>query len=390
VHVRGIILLGVHLAVLALVVVLQRNRWRLAAASLVIAVAFSQVSWLTEQLIGDRIGYGGLEPQSRMVDRLLTGRGLVHTICDAAGQVWYAGVATWGLAAVGMIAAVARIRGRDTDRVDRPQRVMLAVMLASTVLIALSSAAALPSDGRVSNHAYFRYIAFLMPVWVMLGAITLIRAGRLQALRLGRQVAALLAAGAFLVLTQMTELYHEWFHPFDTPETSFITYSWRSMAVAQAAVTALALFAVFAFGLSARGSWRPAVVALAGVLVLNVATMEVVNAKSVGPMAVREYRTAPLLVRDVHVHPGDVVVSAEQVPLGPRLNHQREVYWDTVAEFDLRLDPPADATVVIGPWHSKRNGHWDGESLGWRRVADDPVGEWAVWLRETDPRASGG
>jgi hypothetical protein len=180
----------------------------------------------------------------------------------------------------------------------------------------------------------------------------------------------------------------EWYHPFDSPEISGLTNTWNNLPVARATATAVIMLAVIAFALSRPRFGRPAIAALAAVLVINLGIMEVVNRKSVGPQAAAEYATAPRLVRDVKVTRDDVVVSSVRVALGARLNHQREIYWTDVPEFDhLFATPPADATVLIMPWQSRNQDEWDGEPLGWRRVGADPVHEWAVWVRDTDPRA---
>jgi hypothetical protein len=391
IHVRGAIMLAIHLAVLFLVVVVRRSRWRVAALSAFVALVLSQVTWLTDHVVGNRLVTGGVEPQTRLSQRLLTAGGLVHTLCDAFGQIWYAGVATWGLAAVGLVVAVARIRGTDVDQVDRPQRVIIGVAFATTVLIALSSSAALPNDARVSNHAYFRYIAFLMPVWVILAGAALYRSGRRRALALVGRAAALIAAGGFVVLSRMTDVITERFQAFDTPETSFLTNAWHSLNVGNATIVGLVLLTVLALAFAAPRSRRAVPLALAGVLLLDVAAMAVVNVKLTGPMARAEYATGPQLVRDLHIGPADVVVSAHKTSLGARLNHQREVYWARVPEFEhLVADPPDDATVVVAPWHSRNKDDWDGSFLGWTKVAGDPVQEYAVWFRDTDPRLTDG
>ena len=62
------------------------------------------------------------------------------------------------------------------------------------------------------------------------------------------------------------------------------------------------------------------------------------------------------------------------------------MYWAAVPTFDHETaDPPSDATVVIAAWHNKRHHDWDA-APGWTQVAGDPVNQWAVWLRDGDPR----
>src|SRR5207245_11051670 len=103
--------------------------------------------------------------------------------------------------------------------------------------------------------------------------------GRGRALRLVGAATVVMAVTTFMVLSRVTELYAEWYHPFDTPEASFLTFSWRSLPVARAVITALLLLLALAVVLSTRRSWRAVAVGLAAVLLIDVAAMEVVNAK---------------------------------------------------------------------------------------------------------------
>jgi hypothetical protein len=98
------------------------------------------------------------------------------------------------------------------------------------------------------------------------------------------------------------------------------------------------------------------------------------------------------LKQDLKIGPADVVATSQWVSLGARLNHQREIYWEGIAEFDSRAGelPPTDATVAIGPWKSRNKDDWDGAKFGWVRVVYDPNHEWALWLRPGDPRLTGG
>jgi hypothetical protein len=399
VHVRGLIMLGVHVLALFVAVYVKRSRWKAAVASLVVALLVTRIDWLAQNIVGDRLIRGGKEPQTFLIGRLTDPQGWVHILVDAVGQIWYASVATWGLGAIGFLVVYARTRGEQLDDergrgVEDGQRFVLATALGALAAIAIASAAALPNDARISNHVYFRYIAFLMPVFVMVGAGSLFGVSRSTAFWLVRRAAVLIVATAVVVLSQFTEFFTQWFHPFDTPEASFLSANWRHLAVSKATLAALVLLVVLAFLMSrpTRPSARTPrlmVAGLAAVLLINVVAMEVVNLKSIRPMAEAEYRDAPRLVRDIGLDTSDIVATSSRVSLGGRLNHQREVYWRPVIEFDhLNASPPADATVVIAPWNSRNKDDWDGTDLGWARVGDDPHNEWAVWLRSDDPRVA--
>jgi hypothetical protein len=337
---------------------MQRLRWKVAAAALVTAFAVTRVDTFVQSLTADSVLRGGVEPGGRFVERLTDASKLVQTLCDAVGQYWYATVATYGLAGVGFVVAWARWRGVDPVKSPFAQRVTLATALVTVVLISFSSAMALPPDGRVSNHVYFRYIAFLMPVFVMLAGTALIGADGRRARRLIWHTALLVGVTGFLVLARMSG--REYFERFDTPEVSFLTYTFSHLAVAQVTVISMVLLCVFA-ALVGKARSRPVAIALVGVLALNVAAMEVTNLKTIRPMSRYQYATAPLLKQDLKLGPKDVIATSQWVSLGARLNHQREVYWEGITEFDHRAgELPSSTTGRANchrrtrPWSSPR------------------------------------
>jgi 4-amino-4-deoxy-L-arabinose transferase-like glycosyltransferase len=403
IHVRGLVMLGIFVALIAVAVFRERARWKVALASIAGALAMTIVDFAAQRAVADKMLYGGVEPGNRLVDRLTSAGSFVQAVCDAIGQLWYTSAATWGLGAIGLVVAVERIRGRTgkvessdatgrSSRVDWPQRMTLAVAIVTAAAIALSSAAALPDDMRVSNHAYFRYVAWLAPIWVVIGGLALIGAGYRNAWRLIMRGGALSVGALVVVLSQLRA--NEAFEPFDTPEVSFLTGNWRHFLPARAELVVLIFLVVVGLGLASRqkGFPRLTAAALAGVLLLNLASMAVVNYNLVRPMALGQYRgVAGRLVEGMKIDEHDVVVSSQWVALGAMLNNQREVYWAPMRYFDHRAgeQPPADATVVIGPWHSRNKDDYDGTADGWRRISGDTLQQYAVWLRADDPRHNG-
>jgi hypothetical protein len=394
VHIRGMVMLAVFVLFGIVLLVTRRVRWPVVLGSLAAALAVTQVNSVANSVIGDRLVRGGIEPNSVMSARLSSAQGLVHAIVDAAGQLWAASVSTWGLGAVGFVVAVQQIRRYASTRDEWPRAYLMATAMVATILIALSSAIALPADGRITNHVYARYIAFLMPFWVLAGAAAILAAKRRDSFRLLGYAAALIGATAFLLLTRITTLYEEWYEAFDVPEISFLANNWDSLAIANASVRAIVVLAVVV----AVATWRHRAalpVLLAGLLCINVAAMEAINRELIQPRALAQYRTAPLLSA-LGIGPGDVVASSAEIPLGARVNHQREVYWSAIIEFDTEESPPPEATVAIGPWEPRPQlggktiaWGWQGERGGWVRLDGDAVNGWAVWLRDTDPRVTG-
>jgi hypothetical protein len=259
---------------------------------------------------------------------------------------------------------------------------MLGTILVTTVLISLASASALQLDNRVSNHAYFRYIAFLAPVWVMIGIAALVKADMREKLRLIGGALAVIGVTLFVVLARISST--EWFHPFDTPEASAMTGSWEQFRPFKATLVAVALLAVWLV--------RKSIIPLVVVGAVSAAAMVSINVNAIQPMTKLEYIPGSRLVQDIGIASDDVVQVAEQVDMGSTLNFQREIYWQRLTSFDAEAGRPDSATtVVIAPWHPFPTEdqddvvHWDGTRLGWTRVYTymNEERQWALWRRST-------
>jgi hypothetical protein len=378
VHVRGTVMLGVHLGLVLLIIIAKRGRRMWAVASAVAAVAATIVDWIAKQSLGTTMVHGGQEPNNQMLEALTDALNFVRMVTDATGQLWYLAVATGGLGAVGLVVAWRALRTPG----DFVRRTMLGVTLVATVLIALASASALQLDNRVSNHAYFRYIAFLAPVWVMIAIAALAEAGLRDRLRLIGAATGVIAVTLFVVLARISS--NEWFHPFDTPEASAMTGAWDQFRPFKATVVALALLALWLI----LNTFLPFVTLVA----VSAAAMVSINVNAIQPMTKLEYLPGSKLVQELNVTPEDVVQTAEQIDMGSNLNFQREIYWQRLTSFDaLSGRPDSATTVVIAPWYpfpTKDQDdvvHWDGTELGWTRVYTylNEERQWALWRRST-------
>ncbi len=386
VHVRGLVLLAVHIGLAIALVLMKRRKFALPLVSAVVAVVVSQLDVLLKAIVGNRLAHGGIEPDTKMWDAITSALGFVRTITDATGQFWYLAAATGGLGILGVIVAFRAVRSQE----DFGRKAIYAVLLSSTVLIALVSAAAIPSDDRVSNHVYFRYIAWTAPIWMMIGIAALVAAQRAVRFRLMRDAGIVMGISLFVVLARMAP--DDWFSPFDTPETSFLSNNWSEFRPFKVTILTLVFLA---FWLTRR--W---LIPMSLTLALWAGAMVAINAKAIEPMVAVEYRPGSRLVQDLGVTPNDVVEQAVQVDLGSRLNHQREIYWAPVNEFDAITGLPSPhATVVIAPWNPKyanvtcsedetakcTHMHWDGTQRGWTLIYIYANGDrhWAMWRRDT-------
>ncbi|MGC9666544.1 hypothetical protein ACNTMW_08285 [Planosporangium sp. 12N6] len=382
-HVRGMMIVAVHLVLVVTLLVTRRARLTAAVGSIAAATAVGALDPLLKLVLGDAVELIGANPGGQLPTAVSVGWGIALVLLRAVGQLWYLGVATLGLGALGIVATIGRFRHRPADRAERAGMLVTAAVLAVTVLVALGSAASLPfGERRVTYFAYPRYLHFLFPVWFLIGFAAMRASGLRRRLTLAGTAAGALAATAAVVGWRTAQAAGYAFAPFDAPETTLLSWQWVRFPVLVPTAVALGLF-----GLAVLAQVRPAAAAavLVAVTVLGGAGMEVIQRRVVTPMVAPQYAPGtPRLVRDVRLGPGDTVAEAWQVPFPYLFNHMREVSWQRLTFFDAgAAPPPPEANVVIAPWAPEGRGpSWDGSSLGMRLVAVAPWQGWAVWRRE--------
>ncbi|MFI7442152.1 hypothetical protein [Nonomuraea indica] len=364
VHMRGMVVLAVSVVVVGGLLVSRRVPRRAGLASLAVAAAVATAGTVLNSALAAAIYPGGVRDLSGiLVSRLAGLDGQVRALSGAAGQLWYLGVGTWGLAGIGLAAAaIAAVRGAGRA-VSSAHRVTAVALLAVTLGIAYASSAALPDEHRVGNYAYGRYLACVAVAWTLVGLAVLARARR-------PAIAGLAAAAA--VLGGVTGGLAAWhggdrlsryaFIAFDFPEVIFLSGVRDRLDMAAASLTALALLAALAALAtlpwpSAKG-WAPAA-GLAAVTVAFVVHLAPASAPATG----RDWLPAP--------GPGRVAVDT-RVKWNVWLPLAHRVWWTRLEKYDgARQAPPAGACTAIVPpaagpppagWTATGEG---GPSKGW-------------------------
>jgi hypothetical protein len=388
VHVRALLLLGVHVLVAVGLLVARRVRLTELAASAVGVAATFVLHPILKGVLAGQVITGGTEPGNRVLSAFTTVDGILRTVSDATGQIWYLCVGTWGLVALGL--AVAGYRLVKLRDYPWPTAVIVGVCMVSTLAIAVITSAALPDDNKINNHFYPGYIIFLAPVWAMVGLAALRGAGWRTVSATGAGAVALIG-GAWFVVASYTRTLRplgvpangisptpKVFSQVDAPEVLFLAGDWNQVHLARATALALAMLVVAAGLLLPRRFAAAAVVALLAATAVNVLSMGTITREMA---TIAEAWSGPQLVRDAEVRPGELVVCDEHVLA--RFNHQREVYWRSLPLVDLEhTPPPADASVVIAPWHTGDPAlDWNGTAHGFRRLVTDERIQWAAWRR---------
>ena len=384
VHPRGLVLLAGFAAV-GVFIAWRRPaaRGSVAAAALTVVVTVG-AGWTLDRYLASALYPAGTRSLSgQLVSTLGSVYGVIHVAEMAGGQLWRLVLDSWGIAGIGLVAAVAAIarRGVRTDL-----RVMAALSVGVTVLIACVTPAALPPH-QTLTWASGRYLDGMTVTFFLVGAVVLLRAAPRQILAFTACVAGLTMVAAVTVAVYAgTSLPTKRGRTFNFGEPAVLTQNWSHASVLVATASALALLLVWVyFALLARYMR-----VLAGVLGAAVATVSLVavaqltahcsraNSVWAQAMGMREMAAAGGL------KPGERIAVASGISGILRLAQTFEVSSTEVQFFNPDRRPaPAGVTVVDTAWPTGQPAwaSWPGAPLGWRVVKADRFGGWVVWRR---------
>ena len=178
VHSRGLVILAGYAAVAAFMAWRRPDpktaRGSVAVAAL-IALATAGAAWSLNRYLASAIYPEGARSLSgQMASSLHSVQGTIHVLEMAAGQLWRLVLDSWGIAGIGLVAALAVVarRGVRTDL-----RIMAGLAVAVTAVIACTAPAALPSD-QSQTWASGRYLDGMIVTFFLVGAVVLLRASR--------------------------------------------------------------------------------------------------------------------------------------------------------------------------------------------------------------------
>ena len=409
VHSRGLVLLAGFAAVGVFIAWRRpaaRGRSSVAAAALTAVLAVGAGWTLNRHLVSALYPQGSRSLSGQLVSTLESVYGVIHVAEMAGGQLWRLVLDSWGIAGIGLVAAVAvAVRGGlgPPPQAARPAgssplagtarrgvradlRVMAALSVGVTVLIACSTSAAL-GPRQPLTWASGRYLDGMTVTFFLVGAVVLLRATARQILALAACVAGLTVLTAVTVAVYAgTSLPTVRGRTFNFGEPAVLTQNWSQASVLVATAVALGLLLVWVyFAILARymrvlacvlGAAAAAVSLLAVVqLTAHCSRADSVWARAMG---IREMAAAGGL------KPGERVAIASNVTGVLRLAQAFEVSSTQVQYFNpFRQPPPADATVVDRAWPKGQpaGASWPDAPAGWRIVAANRFGSWVAWRR---------
>jgi hypothetical protein len=470
VHSRGLVMLAGYATVGAFMA------WRrpLARASVVVAALTALVTtgagWLLNRYLSAVIYPEGTRSLSGQVRSTLgSAMGTIHVFEMAAGQLWRLVLDSWGIAGIGLVAALAFVarppselkgrgvawavfvpadppQGRGTSDEGRRRpvkgagevggaleasgaqgvrtdlRIMAALSVAVTTVIACTAPAALPSDTS-QTWASGRYLDGMIVLFSLVGMVVLLRA------RL-RQIAACAACAAalFLLAAVTVSIYagssistSGFGSAFNFAEPAVLTQNWNQASVALATAVTLGLLAVwlgFAFAmrrwpvpaarisvLTFRGAmptfrgavptFRGAVPTFRGALLASRivvlafgACVAAVSLVALTQMTSQVSRADGAQEQAVWV-PANALRPGQQMALASDLNWQVavpeafQVSWTELQSFNpASQPPPAGVTAVETSWAgTSAQASWPHAPAGWHVVASSQAGGWVLWQK---------
>jgi hypothetical protein len=403
IHSRGLVMLA-GVAAVGVYIFWRQVRARLSVlVAALTAVMVAAAGWALNHHIGLIVYPEGTRSLSGQIrHRLASVNGVIHVFELAAGQLWRLVLDSWGIAGIGLVAALlVAVRGglggssprASTVRRDvrSDLRVMGALSVAVTTVIALTAPAALPPD-QPQAWASGRYLDGMIIVFFLVGAAMLLRARMRDIL-----ICAGVCVGLFALATATVAVYIGTTVPagsfgagFNFAEPAAVTLTWTHASVPLASAVTLVLLAVwigFAFVLRRLGPGVSLAVvsAVFGVCVAAVSLFAVAQMTSHVSRTEDSNLVAAMALKDTgKLRPGDRVAVASSLAWQLWVPQVFQVSWTELELFDPARQPlPAGTTVVEAGWPTGKPAQagWPGAPAGWRIVASDQTDEWVVWRK---------
>ena len=400
VHSRGTVMVLSYVAVGVLVAWRRLAPRRTVAVAALALVASAGTGWLLDRYLSTALYPEGTRSLSaQMASTLHSVHGAINVFEMAAGQYWRLVLDSWGLAGIGLIAAVTVLL-RPRFRTDL--RIMAALSLAVTLVTAVTAPAALPAD-QSQIWASGRYLDGIIVTYFVVGAVVVLRARPQLILICAGITAATTAVAAIIVSVYAGSSIPTWTFPggFNFGEPAVLAQNWTSANVFVSTAVALVLLGVWVLiGLGAR-RWRAVVwgVRVSRVLrALAVAGVAAVSLVAVTQMTSHVSRTNTAaqaasttgFVAATGLQPGDQIsvaftvginLPATDVPYYLWAPQAFEVSWAEVEFFNPAQAPPTGTTVVETGWPAGQSASagWPDHPAGWRIVASDQAAGWVAW-----------
>ena len=389
VHSRGAVMVAGYVVVGALVAwrrLVPRGTALAAAAALCLPLGAGAL--LNRYLSSTMYPVGPRTLAGEALIRLHSVHGVVFVLEMAAGQLWRFVLDSWGVAGLGLAAAVVVVfrRGARTD-----VRIMAGLAAGVTLVTAGVSPAGLPPT-QPQAWASGRYLDGVLIAFFLVGAAVLLQADRrliivYAACVVPPTVLAMIVVGAYAGGSVPTAGFGA---AFVFAEPAVLTQDWTTASVWAATAVTFALLAAWVTVVLAADRWGGRLarqwraVVLAGLAAVSlVAVLQMTSHISRAGTPRQEANTIGLLTGS-GLKPGEHLAVGTGTSWASWMPQAYEIPWAQLESFSPgRQPPPADATVVEVRWPSGEpaQASWPQAPAGWRVVASDRTDNWVAWRK---------
>jgi len=346
VHSRGAVMVAGY-AVMGLLVAWRRfvPRRTALAAAVALCLPLGAAYLLNRHLSSVIYPSGPRTLAGEALIRLRTAHGVIFVLEMAAGQLWRFVVDGWGVAGLGLAAAVFVIFQRYA-RADA--RIMAALAAGVALVTAVTSPAALPPT-QPQAWASGRYLDGLVVVFFLVGAAVLLQASRRLVL-----VCAACVVPPTLVAAIVVTAYAGASVPtsgfgsaFVFAEPAVLTQDWTRASVPLATVVAFVLLGAACLVAVCRfsGHWREGLLCAGLGAVSLVASLQLTSHISQASTPAQE-RNITALVTGTALKPGQHLAIGTGLSWETWMPQAYEVWWTPLQFFTAGSQAPsADATV---------------------------------------------
>jgi len=402
VHSRGTVIVLGYVAVGVLVAWRRLAPRRTVATAALVLVATVGAGWLLDRYLSSTMYPEGTRNLSaQAASTLRSVHGAINVFEMAAGQLWRLVLDSWGLAGIGLFAAVAVIV-RPRFRADL--RIMAALCVAVTLITAATAPAALPSD-QSQTWASGRYLDGMIVTFFLAGAVVLLRARPRFILICAACTALMTVLSAEMVYVYAGSSLPTASFPtgFNFGEPAVLTQGWSSASVWGATAVALSLLAVWvAMALAARRAGGAALgvpvsrvlrgLAVAGLAAVSLVAVTQMTSHVSRAATPAQAQSTSGFVAATGLKPGDQIavaftvginLPATDVPYFLWAPQAFEVSWTELEFFNPAQPPPAGVNVVETGWPAGQpaSAGWPEHPAGWRIVAANQAAGWVAWRK---------
>jgi hypothetical protein len=387
VHSRGAVIVAGYVVVGLLVAwrrMVPRRTAVAAAVALCLPLGLAHV--LNDHLSSVMYPSGPRTLAGEALIRLRSVHGIIFVFEMAAGQLWRFVLDGWGVAALGLAAAIFVVfqRSFPTDA-----RIMAGLAAGVTLVTAAVSPAALPPD-QPQAWASGRYLDGMLVAFFLVGCVVLLRASPRRLVVWAAWVVppTLVAASVVFAYAGGSLPVTGFGAGFVFGEVAVLTQNWTQANVWVATVVAFGLLwaAVGAVIFASRWGPRWRAVVLAGLGAVSLVAVFQMTSQISQAGTPGQQRNASAFVTGTGLKPGQHLAVATGTGIGVSwgswMPQAYEIWWTQLQFFNpVTSGPPADATVVEVGWPTgtPASATWPQAPPGWRVVLTDPVDGWVAW-----------